>query len=178
MIGQYTVIDGCRSCGSTDLSEVLDLGAMPLADALVDPTAEGEEPHFPLSVWFCSDCTLVQIRESVPPEVLFGADYPYYSSFSDALLDHSRSNVTDLIARCGLDESSLAVEIASNDGYLLQYFRDAGVPVLGIDPAPGPAEAARRRGIPTRGGFFGTELARTLVEEGVAAHVVVANNVL
>ena len=175
----HAVIDGCRSCGRSDLAEFLDLGVTPLADGLVpEDRLDQDEAVYPLTVVFCRSCTLVQIKETVPPQVLFGDEYPYYSSFSDALLEHSRKNVEALVDRLGLGEGSLAVELASNDGYLLQYFQKAGVDVLGIDPSPGPVAAAIERGVPTRREFFDLDVAKGLVAEGVRADVIVANNVL
>jgi SAM-dependent methyltransferase len=172
-------IDACRSCGSHDLTPILSLGETPLADGLLTPEQlELPEPRFPLTVTFCAGCSLVQLQEIVAPEIVFGEDYPYFSSFSDALLDHSRRNVQSLIEMRGLGEDSLAVELASNDGYLLQFFAKEGIPVLGIDPAPGPAAAAEANGIPTLCEFFGLELAQRLRGEGTAADVIVANNVL
>ncbi len=169
----------CRSCGAPELDVFLSLGRMPLSDGLL--SAEDlprEEPRFPLDVAFCARCSLVQILETVPPEQLFSADYPYFSSFSDALLTHSRDNVRERIAERRLDGRSLVVELASNDGYLLQYYHGEGIPVLGIDPAPGPVAAARARGIETRLAFFGRELALELSSRGVSADVIHANNVL
>ncbi|MEZ5962815.1 MAG: class I SAM-dependent methyltransferase [Planctomycetota bacterium] len=169
----------CRSCGHLGLAPVLDLGLMPHSDGLLADAAQiPSEPRWPLELAFCPGCTLVQILETVPPEVLFGADYPYFSSFSESWVAHARACVQELIARKGLGPNSLAVELASNDGYLLRHFKDAGVPVLGIDPAPGPAAAAEKIGVPTRVAFFGLELARTLRAEGKAADVLVGNNVL
>jgi SAM-dependent methyltransferase len=120
----------------------------------------------------------VQILETVPPEELFGADYPYFSSFTDTLLRHSEANVKERIAERKLDSGSLVVELASNDGYLLQYYKAGGVPVLGIDPAPGPVAAARAKGIDTLEAFFGVEFAKKLAAEGRRADVIHANNVL
>ncbi len=175
----HEVITGCRSCGSADLVEFLDLGETPLADALVgEEVLDEPENRYPLTVAFCPECTLVQILETVSPEELFGEDYPYFSSFSDALLEHSRGNVERLIESRRLGPDSLVVEIASNDGYLLQYFQKAGIPVLGVDPAPGPARAARERGIPTLVEFFDADLGRRLVAEGKSADVIIANNLL
>lgn len=169
----------CRSCGHQGLAPVLDLGLMPHSDGLLASTAEiAGEPRWPLELAFCGGCTLVQILETVPPEVLFGADYPYFSSFSESWVAHARACVHELIGRKKLGTRSLAVELASNDGYLLRHFRDQGVPVLGIDPAPGPAAAAEQIGVPTRVAFFGRELATTLRAEGKAADVLVGNNVL
>lgn len=175
----HEVISACRSCGTDSLRPVLSLGETPLADGLLDASdLDGSEPRYPLNVVFCSSCSLVQLRETVAPEVVFGDDYPYYSSFSDALLEHSRHNVERLIAERALGEDSLAVELASNDGYLLRYFVKGGIPVLGIDPAPGPALAAEAAGIRTLQAFFGRDLAEQLAAEGGRADVVVANNVL
>ena len=169
----------CRSCGGDGLSVVLDLGSTPLADRM--PTAEqlnDPEPTFPLTLVYCRDCALVQIRETVPPEVLFCDDYPYFSSFSDTLLEHSRANVEELIEQRQLGPDSLVIELASNDGYLLQYYKQQSIPVLGIDPAEGPAKAAIERGIPTENVFFTRELADRLASEHRRADVVHANNVL
>jgi SAM-dependent methyltransferase len=169
----------CRSCGGEDLRVFLSLGDMPLSDGLL--TSEDlarEEPRYPLDVAFCQDCALAQILETVPPEQLFGADYPYFSSFTDALLQHSAANVEARIAELRLDGGSLVIELASNDGYLLQYYRARGIPVLGIDPAPGPVAAPRGRGIETLQAFFGRDLAAQLAAEGRLADVIHANNVL
>lgn len=172
-------IRACRSCGAPDLETVLDLGEMPLADALLRPEdLERPEPRYPLTVAVCPDCGLLQLRETVSPEALFCDDYPYFSSVSPALLAHSKANVEELVERRGLGPESLVVELASNDGYLLQYYAARGIPVLGIDPADGPARAAEERGIPTRNDFFTAELARRLRSEGRAADVIHANNVL
>jgi len=169
----------CRSCGHAGLEPVLDLGRTPLADRLVAPAQLGDaEPVYPLQVAFCPQCSLLQILETVPPEVLFCEDYPYYSSFSDALLRHSRDNVVDLIERRGLGPNSLAVELASNDGHLLKNYVEAGIPVLGIDPAEGPARAAETVGVHTLNTFFTADLAKQLAVEGKQADVVHGNNVL
>src|SRR5690348_7787127 len=169
----------CRSCGSENLEVFLSLGDMPLSDGLLaaDDLA-AQEPRYPLDVAFCPDCALVQILETVPPERLFGADYSYFSSFTDALLQHSAANVAARIAERRLDANSLVVELASNDGYLLQYYLARGIPVLGIDPAPGPVAAARARGVETLQAFFGRDLAMQLAAEGRRADVIHANNVL
>ena len=169
----------CRSCAGSKLSRFLSLGETPLADRLLSEAMLAQpEPTFPLTVHFCEDCSLVQIAETVSPETLFCEDYPYYSSFSEALLRHSRENVEELIASRKLGPTSLAVELASNDGYLLKNFVAQGVPVLGIDPADGPAKAAREAGVETRCTFFTEELAHALREEGKAADVIIGNNVL
>jgi SAM-dependent methyltransferase len=168
----------CRSCGSGGLTEFLSLGPMPLTDAYPSPEKPPEpEPRYPLEVAFCPTCRLVQILYTVPPEDMF-KDYQYYSSFSNTILEHSRRHVDDLIVGKKLGHDSLVVELASNDGYLLRNFVEAGVPVLGIDPARGPAEAAEAIGVPTLVEFFGPELAARLVTEGRSADVLIANNVL
>ncbi|MCB9945209.1 MAG: class I SAM-dependent methyltransferase [Geminicoccaceae bacterium] len=172
-------IDACRACGSTHIETFLSLGDLPLSDGFVPTEKEAREAsRYPLDVAFCHDCSLVQILHTVPPEELFGSDYPYFSSFTDTLLKHSRANVEARIAERQLDGSSFVIELASNDGYLLQYYRDAGIPHLGIDPAPGPVKAALDRGIDTRLAFFGLDYARSLAAEGIGADVIHGNNVL
>jgi SAM-dependent methyltransferase len=169
----------CRSCGQSSLAAILSLGRTPLANAL--PTAEElelPEATYPLDLAFCTGCALVQILETVPPEKLF-RNYLYFSSFSDTLLQHARAIAERLIESRRLDGKSLVVEAASNDGYLLQYYRHQGVRVLGIEPALNVARVAEtERGIPTLREFFGQELARKLREEGQVADVFHANNVL
>jgi SAM-dependent methyltransferase len=169
----------CRSCGSSDLTVFLSLGNLPLSDGFLEARQlVDNEPRYPLDVAFCANCSLVQILETVPPEELFGADYPYFSSFTDTLLKHSEANVKERIAERKLGADSLVVELASNDGYLLQYYKAAGIPVLGIDPAPGPVEAARAKGIETLLAFFGSDFAKDLASKGRRADVIHANNVL
>jgi SAM-dependent methyltransferase len=169
----------CRSCAAGGLAPFLSLGEQPLADALVPPERLGApEPHHPLDVAFCAACSLVQLLSSPPPEQLFGREYPYYSSFSDTLLEHSRQHAERRCRERGLGPGACIVEIASNDGYLLQHYRARGAWVLGIDPAPGPARAARARGIPTLEAFFDRALATRLRCEGLAADLIHANNVL
>ena len=169
----------CRICHSSNIQTVLSLGITPLADALRrKEQLSGAEPVFPLNVAFCPQCSLMQLVETVPPEVLFCQDYPYYSSFSPALLKHSQANALDLIDSRGLNPASLVIELASNDGYLLKNFVKRGIPVLGIDPAEGPAEAAKKVGVPTLCTFFGASLARELSASGKAADVIIGNNVL
>lgn len=169
----------CRVCNSTEIQPVLSLGTTPLADGMRRQEQLSQvEPAFPLNVSFCPDCSLVQILETVPPEVLFCQEYPYYSSFSPSLLEHSRTNALDLIDRRHLTADSLVVELASNDGYLLKNFVEHGIPVLGIDPAEGPARAAEKIGVPTLCTFFGLDLARKLAASGKTANVIIGNNVL
>jgi hypothetical protein len=161
------------------LRTVLDLGLMPLANAFV---AEGQlrdtEPRLPLLLAFCPECSLVQITETVPPEILF-RQYPYFSSFSETVLRESRLIAERMIVSHRLDRNSHVAEIASNDGYLLQFYKKAGIPVLGIEPAMNIAKVAREeRGIRTICQFFGRELARQLSMQGERADVIHANNVV
>lgn len=169
----------CRSCGGSGLLSIIDFGYTPLADALVRPERQ-HEPEYtaPLELAFCSACSLVQITETVPPEILFCRDYPYFSSVSPTLMAHFATSARQIIKNRKLHSHSLVIEAASNDGYMLRHFTEAGVPVLGIDPAEGPVAAAIQRGIPTLKTFFTRELAQHLVEEGKRADVFLANNVL
>jgi hypothetical protein len=173
-------IDACRSCSSTGLVPFLSLGTTPLADGLLSSVqlARGEEHRFPLEVGICTECSLVQLFHTVSPELLFCNEYPYYSSYSDTILEHSRRNALRLVQDEGLTTEHLVVELASNDGYLLRNFLEYGISVLGIDPAEGPAEAARRAGVDTVTEFFDAALARRLRDEGIRARVIIANNVL
>lgn len=169
----------CRSCGETTLQSILSFGRTPLADALLTKEQlELPELTASLDLVFCPHCALVQITETVPPEILFCGDYPYFSSVSKSLLQHFGESAKELIASRKLNSTSLVVEAASNDGYMLRNFVEAGIPVLGIDPAKGPAQAAIAAGIPTRCTFFGKDLAGQLQEEGRIADVFLANNVL
>ena len=169
----------CRSCGQPNLEIFLDLGCSPLADRLLsEEQLEQPEPTFPLEVAFCHNCALVQILETVPPEELFCNNYPYYSSVSSTLLEHSRDNVLELIETRNLNSDSFVIELASNDGYLLKNYVEKDIPCLGIDPAKGPANAAEKIGVPTLCTFFTQNLARRLAEEGRKADVIHANNVL
>src|SRR5689334_14119580 len=125
----------CRSCGGVRLAPVLSLGRTPLANSLLTEAQLAEpEATYPLELVFCQDCTLLQITETVPPEKLF-SDYVYFSSNSDTMLEHARVLVERLVAERGFGRASLAVEVASNDGYLLKNYHQAGIPVLGIEPA-------------------------------------------
>ena len=173
-----TTITGCRSCGQGALDPVLDLGSTPLANRLLKrEELTVDEPRFPLVLVFCPRCSLVQITETVAPEVLF-REYLYFSSFSTDLLEHSRRHVEALTARRKLNARSLVVEVASNDGYLLQYFVAAGIPVLGIEPARNVARVANERGVRTVPEFFGLDCARRLRSDGHRADVLLGNNVL
>ncbi len=169
----------CRSCGEAGLELVLSLGSTPLANSLLRPEElDRPEPRFPLDLVFCPTCSLVQITETVPPERLFRS-YLYFSSFSETMLAHARDLVERMRHELALGANSLAVEVASNDGYLLQYYKAAGIPVLGIEPAENVAKiAVEERGIPTLMEFFGFDLARKLAAKGRRADVLHANNVL
>lgn len=169
----------CRSCGETGLTTILSLGNMPLANALLTADQLGQpEATYPLELAFCAHCTLVQITETVPPERLF-REYLYFSSFSDTMLRHAQELARQMITARALNERSLVVELASNDGYLLQYYQQAGIAVLGVEPARNVAHVAQaQRGIPTLCEFFGERVARQLREQGRQADVVHAHNVL
>jgi len=169
----------CRSCGATELRAILDLGRTPLANALLTAQQVTEpEAVYPLELVFCPACTLVQITETVPPEQLF-RKYFYLSSFSDTQLRHAEEIAGQLSSSRRLDNNSLVIEIASNDGYLLQYYKRASIPVLGIEPATNIARVAEdERGIPTLSEFFGPALAAELGKQGKYADVIHANNVL
>jgi SAM-dependent methyltransferase len=168
----------CRSCGADDLEVVLSLGKMALANALLTADQLTEpEPTYPLDLAFCGRCALVQITEVVPPEQLFG-EYAYFSSYSSTMLSHAEAIVRRLIAERDLGPGSLAMEIASNDGYLLQNYLAAGIPVLGIEPARNVVPAAEARGVTTLCVFFGAEVAEELRAAGRRADVIHANNVM
>ena len=171
-------LSACRSCGSSSLHEVLSLGAMPLANALpTEAELAAADPRYPLEVVMCTECSLLQLTESVPPPTLF-AEYAYFSSRSEPMVAHARSLVEEVRAERDLGPSNLVVEVASNDGYLLQHYVGAGIPVLGIDPAANIVPHALERGVPTLCEFFTTELADRLRVEGTRADVIHANNVL
>lgn len=168
----------CRGCGAPDLKVVLDLGAMPLANAILkEEDLRRPEPRYPLVLTYCDDCWLVQITETVPPELMF-REYTYFSSVSDAFVEHSRIIAERLTQERALGPDSLVIELASNDGYLLAHYVRAGVPVLGIDPAQNIAEVACARGVPTIAEFFTSDLAEELASSGRTADVVHANNVI
>ncbi|MHB8654739.1 MAG: class I SAM-dependent methyltransferase [Terriglobia bacterium] len=169
----------CRSCGYSPLQLVLSLGSTPLANALLSAEQlDRPEAVYPLELAFCSKCSLVQILLTVAPETLF-QDYPYFSSFSDTVVESAGTLVKRLLDSHSLSGNSLAVEIASNDGYLLQFYKQSGVPVLGIEPAANIAHVAEKeRGVRTLCEFFSSELAKRLSAEGDRADILHANNVL
>lgn len=167
----------CRACATGPLTRILDLGLQPLANNLLRPEDLGRpEPRFPLQLAVCPRCWLMQITELVPPVTLF-SEYLYFSSFSEAMLRHAREAAQRYMREFGLGPSSFVVEIASNDGYLLQNLVAAGVPCLGIEPAANIARVARQKGIETLEAFFGLKLAQQLAAEGRTADLVLGNNV-
>jgi SAM-dependent methyltransferase len=168
----------CRVCGSKLQHTFVDLGMSPLCESFI--TAEeldSAERYFPLRAEVCDNCFLVQLTEYVSPENIF-SEYAYFSSYSTSWVAHAKAYCGMIKERLGLNERSLAVELASNDGYLLQHFLPLGVPVLGIEPAANVAKVAIENGIPTRIDFFGTRLADTLVNEALQADLIAGNNVL
>lgn len=169
----------CRSCGSDALTTLIEFGPTPLADRLLrEDQLDEPELSADLTLVFCRSCSLAQIRETVDPEILFFAEYPYFSSVSPSLVAHFAASAERIMERTELDDGSLVVEAASNDGYMLRNFAERGIPVLGIDPAKAPAAKANDDGITTIVDFFGIDLAQRLREEGRRADVFLGNNVL
>jgi SAM-dependent methyltransferase len=167
----------CRSCGSKDGMLVVDLGIQPLANNLLLPTDLAKsEPKFPLRLAVCKSCWMMQILDLVPPVQLF-SEYLYFSSFSDLMLRHASEAANRYVPEFNLEKSSLVVEIASNDGYFLQYFKEKGVPCLGIEPAANIAVVAKEKGIETIVEFFGSQLALSLDSQGRSADLILGNNV-
>lgn len=167
----------CRFCGSNRTLSLVDLGFQPPSNSYLS-SADAEEKVFPLHAVVCEDCHLVQLADDVSPGEIFTEDYAYYSSFSASWVAHAKAYAEAMIKRFGLGADSKVVEIASNDGYLLQHFVAAGVPVLGVDPAAGCAEAAREKGVATEVAFFNADTAKRLRDEGHGADLMAANNVL
>ena len=168
----------CRHCRKRLEHTFVDLGMSPLCESfLTADQLDSVEPFFPLHVYVCSTCFLVQLREYVSPEQIF-TEYAYFSSYSTSWVAHAKTYCEMIKDRLGLGAASLAVELASNDGYLLQHFLALGVPVLGVEPAKNVAKLAVEKGIPTRVDFFGVALAEKLVAEGFRADLILGNNVL
>jgi 2-polyprenyl-3-methyl-5-hydroxy-6-metoxy-1,4-benzoquinol methylase len=168
----------CRFCEATLTRSFVDLGMSPLSNAyLTGEQLSCMEPFYPLRAFVCDSCFLVQLEQYETPAHLFG-DYAYFSSYAESWLAHARMYVDSMIDRFGLNSTSQVVEIASNDGYLLQYFQQKDVPVLGVEPAANVAAVARAAGIPTIVKFFGVETARELASEGHSADLLIGNNVL
>lgn len=171
-------IPECRFCGTPLQQTFADLGMAPLSNSYLRPEQLNQmEPFYPLHARVCAQCFLVQLEQFESPEKIFG-DYAYFSSYSESWLKHAREYAERMVERFHLDGQSLVVEVASNDGYLLQYFQPRGVPVLGVEPAQNVAMAAEERGVPTLAKFFGTRTARELIERGQQANLLVGNNVL
>ncbi|MGD9703650.1 MAG: class I SAM-dependent methyltransferase [Acidimicrobiia bacterium] len=172
-------VTNCRSCGSDRLKQIVDLGLTPIANALVDAeNAPESDAVYPLNVVFCEACALVQLGAALPAGAMFDTDYPYFSSFSPAFVEHARAYAAAMTDRLALSSEDLVVEIASNDGYLLKNFVANGVRALGVDPSPGPARAAEEIGVPTIVDFFGRNVAAKIVESYGPARLVAANNVM
>ena len=169
----------CQGCGALLTITLVDLGVQPLANSYLTPDqVDSPEPVFPLHARVCEQCLLVQVDRVTPPETIFNETYAYFSSFSDSWLNHCRQYAADMIGRFDLGAESQVVEIASNDGYLLQYFAERGIPVLGIEPAGNVAAAARAKGVPTEVKFFGAETASELARRGLSADLMAAKNVM
>jgi len=168
----------CRSCNQTGLVPILSLGSLPLANDLLTPDQLDQPVEtFPLDVVFCPRCALVQITETVPPERLF-REYLYFSSYSTTMVEHVRRLVGQIIRDRNLNGKSYVVELASNDGYLLQFYQQAGIPIMGVEPAENIARVALDRGIPTVSQFFGKAMAEDWSQMGLRADIVHAHNVL
>jgi len=170
-------VSDCRFCGAALQDEFVDLGMSPLANSFLEAgELDAMEPFYPLRALVCGACFLVQLESYESAEHIF-SDYAYFSSYSSSWLDHARRYVDMAVERFGLGAQSKVVELASNDGYLLQYFRDRSVPVLGVEPAANVAEVAVAQGIPTTVAFFGVDTARALARDG-KADLLLGNNVL
>jgi 2-polyprenyl-3-methyl-5-hydroxy-6-metoxy-1,4-benzoquinol methylase len=169
----------CRFCRAVLEHTFVDLGMSPLSNAFLKAEQLSRmEPFYPLHAYVCSTCFLVQLEQFESPDRIFNAEYAYFSSFSDSWLEHARRYTDEMIASLGLDAHSFVVEIASNDGYLLQYFVALGVPALGIEPAANVAEVAVKKGIPTVVKFFGEKTAQELRAADKQADLLLGNNVL
>src|SRR5215510_9136297 len=168
----------CRFCNTALAHTLCDLGMSPLCESILAADDTNHmEPFYPLKVWACHKCLLVQLEQYVSAEHIF-TEYAYFSAFSTAWLEHAKTYVAMITERLGLGATSHVIELASNDGYLLQYFVERGIPALGIEPAANVAEAARKRGVDTLVKFFGKELGAELAAAGKAADLVIGNNVL
>jgi 2-polyprenyl-3-methyl-5-hydroxy-6-metoxy-1,4-benzoquinol methylase len=171
-------LNSCRFCGAALTQTFVDLGMSPLCESYLSAGQLNQmEPFYPLHVYVCERCFLVQLEEFVSPEEIF-TEYAYFSSYADTWLQHAKAYTDLMVERFRLDVRSNIVEVASNDGYLLQYFVEKGIPVLGIEPARNVAEVAIEKGVPTLVEFFGQECAYRLVAEGRYADLIVGNNIL
>lgn len=168
----------CRACGTALHQKIVDLGMSPLCESFLSAENLNQmEPFYPLKVYVCDHCWLVQLQEYVSPQNIF-SDYAYFSSYSESWLNHAKKYTDLMTKQFVLDAKSLVVELASNDGYLLQYFDEKRIPVLGVEPAANVAKIAVGKGIPTLVEFFGVELARKLVVSGKRPDLLLGNNVL
>ncbi len=168
----------CRFCNAKLKDIFVSLGMSPLSNAYLRKDQLGDqEAFYPLDAFVCEKCFLVQVPEFAAPNAIFG-DYAYFSSYSDTWLRHAKEYVEKIVPFLGITKDSFVAEIASNDGYLLQYFLAKGIPVLGIEPARNVAEIARKKGVPTEASFFGVELAEQLVSQSKSADLIIGNNVL
>ena len=169
----------CRHCQADLVHSFVDLGSAPPSNSYLNKEAlQGPETWYPLQVLICDECWLVQTADFAKRDEFFSADYAYFSSFSDSWLTHAKAYVDQMAMRFVLDGSSHIVEVASNDGYLLQYAKERGIPCLGVEPTASTAEAARQKGIETIEEFFGSAMATDLVTRGLSADLTAANNVL
>jgi len=169
---------GCRFCGSKLEHIFVDLGASPLVQSFLSSDKLNQmEPFYPLQVFVCDKCFLVQLQEFVAPENIF-SDYLYFASYSDTWLAHAKRYTDEMVRRFPISEKSLVIEIASNDGYLLQYFAEKNIPVLGVEPAANVAQVAAKKGISSITKFFSRETAKELVAAGKRADLLLGNNVL
>ena len=169
----------CRHCDAELTLPLIDLGSAPPSNAyLTEKSLKAPEKWFPLKVLVCNQCWLAQTEDYAGAEELFDADYAYFSSFSSSWLQHAEQYVTDMVSRFGLNTKSHVIEVAANDGYLLQYVKARNIPCLGIEPTASTADAAREKGIDIREDFFGVDLAKKLVASGKQADLTAANNVL
>lgn len=168
----------CRFCGTQLEHRVVDLGMSPLCESYIAADdVDAMELFYPLHVWVCHECFLVQLNEYVPPDSIF-TEYAYFSSFSTSWLQHAQDYVSMITDLLGLDATSNVIELASNDGYLLQYFVERGIPCLGIEPAANVATSAIERGVPTDVSFFGEAKAKQMASEGTMADLILGANVL
>lgn len=169
----------CRSCGSALSTPFLVLGNSPLSNAYLPESAlHVMEPYYPLEIYLCQHCFLVQLDEFEKPEEIFSSDYAYFSSYSSSWLSHCKNYVEMMIQRFQFNEESFVMEVASNDGYLLQYFKEHNVPVLGVEPAKNTADVAIAKGIPTDITFFNTTYAQEMIDHRTPADLIIGNNVL
>ena len=168
----------CRFCKSKILTNFANLGKTPLSNSFLKKShLRKKEKTFPLHAYVCNNCLLVQLKEFKSPKEIF-SEYVYFSSFSKSWLEHSKTFSEEMIRKLKLNEKNQIIEIASNDGYLLQYFKERKIPVLGIEPAKNVAKSAIKKGIPTIIKFFGTKTAKELVDKGIKADLIIGNNVL